>query len=53
MLEQVSCKFFIISTVTSFYSKHANIIKSKPPNLIWNADETSAESSRKYKVLLR
>lgn len=38
--------------MTSFYTKHRNILTSTPRNMIWNADETSAESSRKYKVLL-
>ena len=52
LLEQARRRFCNVSTVTSFYTNHRNILTSTPRNMIWNADETSAESSRKYKVLL-
>lgn len=40
-----------ISTIGSFYEKNKEILKNTNPHFLWNADESSLTSSRKFKVL--
>ena len=45
-------KYFNVGAITNFFQLHSGLLNPIDPSLIWNADETSSESSRKYKVLL-
>lgn len=51
-LEEARRKHCNYRTVSSFYLLHRHLFLSTHPSLIWNADETSSESTRKYKVLM-
>lgn len=50
-LEAARKKYCHINAIRAFFTKHEHLLK-RDPHLLWNADETSAASSRKYKVLI-
>ena len=50
-IEELRRKFCNISNVNSFYSKNRNELLSIHPRLLFNADEASHSSSRRFKVL--
>lgn len=50
-LEELRRKFCNCTTVRSFYTKNRNDFLTTHPRLMWNADEASHTSSKKFKVL--
>ena len=51
-IEEARRKYCNTLTINSFFTKHGTLLKSLAPHNIWNADESSSASQRKYKVLL-
>lgn len=51
-LEEARRKFCTTRIITSFFTKHGNLLRSVHAENIWNADESSSSSSKKYKVLI-
>ena len=51
-LEAARRKYCNVGYIRNFFISHRELLMNTPPHLIWNADETSSESSRKYKVLI-
>lgn len=51
-LEAARRKYYNVSAIRNFFQSHQELLINTCSFLIWNADETSSESSRKYKVLM-
>lgn len=51
-IEEARRRYCNANSINAFFSKHSSLLKSLTPNNIWNADESSSASNRKYKVLL-
>ena len=51
-LEEARRRFCTSRVISSFFTKHSTLLKSVHPENIWNADESSSVSSKRYKILL-
>ena len=51
-IEEARRRYCNANSINTFFSKHSSLLQSLAPNNIWNADESSSASNRKYKVLL-
>lgn len=51
ILENVRKYYCNIQTIRDFFNAHGNLLINKDPRLIFNADESSSVSSKKFKAL--